>query len=139
MAETSPTISTSTPLTGAAVRVAELTPGTSVGRYLLLERVGEGGMGVVYSAYDPTLDRKVALKLVGTRTGQDANTQRLVREATALAKLAHPNIVVVHEVGHAEQGVYIAMEYVVGVTLGTWIEQQRPGWRRIVDMIASVS
>ncbi len=95
----------------------ELVRGTEVGRYLVLDRLGSGSMGTVMLAFDASLDRKVALKLVAS--GRDQ--QRLLREAQAMAKLAHPNVVTVFEVGTFRDDVYLAMEYVPGTTLGEWL------------------
>ena len=92
----------------------------TVGRFVLLEKVGVGAMGVVYKAYDPKLDRRVALKLVRTRDA-DPNHERLIREARALAKLSHPNVVAVHEVDTVRDGLFIAMEYIAGKTVGDWL------------------
>ncbi len=96
----------------------------TIGRFAVLGRVGQGGMGVVYSVYDEQLDRRVALKLIRG----EANTElrrRLQREAQALAKLSHPNVVTVFEVGVHEQQVYLVMEYVRGPTLRLWISPER--------------
>ncbi len=90
---------------------------TRVGRYALLRRLGAGGMGVVYSAYDDELDRKVALKLVATDRLGAATVARVRREAQALARLSHPNVVHVYEVGEAEGHAFVAMEFVAGQTL----------------------
>src|SRR6478672_7787863 len=87
--------------------------GKSVGRYLLLELCGEGGMGVVYKAYDPELGRNVALKLLAAR----GRRERMLREAQALARLSHPNVIAVHDVGTFKGRVFIAMEFVEGKTL----------------------
>ncbi|HEU4735335.1 MAG TPA: serine/threonine-protein kinase, partial [Kofleriaceae bacterium] len=106
------------------------------GRYLLLGRLGSGGMGVVHAAYDPTLDRKVALKLL--RPGEGGNVDsvargRLLREARALARLSHPNVVHVYEVGTIEdQQVYIAMEHIEGQTLLAWQKEARRPFREIL-------
>src|SRR5262245_50322054 len=89
-----------------------------VGRYVLLEKIGRGGMGEVYAAYDDQLDRKVALKVM-----RDAQ-ERLLAEAQALAKLSHPNVVHVYEVGAVEGRVFIAMEFVRGATLGAWAKDR---------------
>lgn len=90
---------------------------TRVGRYQVLRTIGQGGMGVVYTAYDATLDRIVALKMLrGDRSGP-AEVGRFIREARALARLSHPNIVAIHEVGAASRDVFLAMEYVRGQTL----------------------
>ncbi|MBX7079387.1 MAG: serine/threonine-protein kinase [Nannocystaceae bacterium] len=111
---------------------APLQPGATVGRYIVIEELGAGAMGRVYSAYDPRLDRRVALKLLRHGVvpgGADArHAARLLREAQALAKLAHPNVVAVHDVEQLAQGVAIAMEYLGGGSLRSWM--QRPhAWR----------
>ena len=96
----------------------------ALGRYLLLDRLGAGGMGVVHAAYDPELDRKVAIKLVAPDTQRESRGRaRLLREAQAMARLQHPNVVAVHDVGQYDDGVFIAMEYVDGITLGRWLEK----------------
>ena len=97
--------------------------GSLVGRYVTIDLLGRGGMGVVYAAYDPELDRRVAIKLVHTRAigDQSAGRARLAREAQALAKLQHPNVVAVHDVGAFENHLFVAMELVEGVTLATWL------------------
>ncbi len=125
----------STPETRTVERAAWT--GQRVGRYHVLERLGAGGMGEVYLAYDPELDRRVALKLLrrDRQTTQSAQ-DRLVREAQALAKLSHPNVVAVHDVGtmplRADEPptVYVAMEYVEGQTLRQWLATQTD-WRTI--------
>ncbi|MCG8418907.1 MAG: serine/threonine-protein kinase [Proteobacteria bacterium] len=95
-----------------------------IGRFILLECIGSGGMGDVFSAYDGELDRKVAIKLVRGGKGATAEAnERLRREAKALAQLSHPNIVHVYEVGPFADRMYIAMEYVRGKTLGRWLQK----------------
>ncbi|MFN0252042.1 MAG: protein kinase domain-containing protein [Kofleriaceae bacterium] len=113
------------------------TVGDRVGRYLVLSTLGTGGMGVVFSAYDPQLDRKVALKLL--RSGLQITTtdaqKRLRREAQAIAQLSHPNVVAVYDVGATEDGdLYIAMEFVEGDTLTTWLKKYPRTWREIIDV-----
>ena len=127
---------TSRPRSDGAIRA-----GTVIGRYVVIERLGIGGMGVVLSAYDPKLDRKVAVKLLraGRRDGTEAETaqQRLLREAQAMAKLDHPNVVTVHDVGMHEGTVFVAMEFVRGQTLRKWSEagdRPRP-WTEVVDVM----
>lgn len=89
-----------------------------VGRYEVLDVLGRGGMGTVYLAFDPELDRKVALKVL--HVGNDRAQERLLREARAMARLSHPNVVQVHEVGSFVGGRFIAMELVEGGTLKSW-------------------
>lgn len=93
----------------------ELRAGQEVGRYIVLYLVGKGGMGQVYAAYDPTLDRKVALKVLH-RTGARAN-QALLAEARTLAKIKHTNVMTIYEVGDLGGRIYLAMEYIDGVSL----------------------
>ena len=110
--------------------------GSVVGRYVVLAQLGSGGMGVVYTAHDPELDRKVALKLL--RFGASpADGLRLLREARALARLAHPNIVAVHDVGALGPGeaggeLFIAMELIAGVTARAWLHQRERTTREIL-------
>jgi len=108
--------------------------GTTMGRYLVLERLGAGGMGVVYAAYDPDLDRKVALKLLHGTAG-DEERQRLLREAQAMARLAHPNVVTVHDVCPVGERLFIAMEFIDGQTLGAWLRERKRSWREIVEVL----
>src|SRR5262245_19877036 len=91
-----------------------------VGRFRVLERLGAGGMGVVYRAYDPELDRAVALKLVHVA---HSRREAALTEAKALARLAHPNVVPVHDVGVFDQHVFIVMELVRGRTLAAWARE----------------
>lgn len=108
---------------GPAARPARLARGSTLGRYMLLDEVGAGAVGVVFGAYDPQLDRKVALKLLAPRRARrPPSRDRLQREAQALAKLGHPNVVAVYDVGIHEEQVYVAMEFIEGETLGEWIE-----------------
>jgi serine/threonine protein kinase len=84
----------------------ELTRGTCIDRYVILDKIGEGGMGIVYKAYDPELDRQIAVKLLIMKPCEGEDTtghrSRLLREAQALAKLSHPNVVAVYDVGTFE-------------------------------------
>ena len=112
------------PLAGALER------GAAVGRYVILDRLGAGGMGVVYKAWDPELDRKVALKVIHAQgsegEGATVGRMRLLREAQAMARLAHPNVIAVHDVGTLGDEVFVAMELVEGPTLEVWLQQRRP-------------
>ena len=99
-----------------------------VGRFVVLDRLGGGGMGVVYGAYDPTLHRRVALKVLRRAPGKRGPAHaRLRREAVALAKLSHPNVVAVHEVGEVAGETFVAMEYVDGVDLARWAAEHPVG------------
>ena len=115
---------------------AYLEPGTQVGRYVVVERLGEGGMGIVYAARDPELGRTVAIKLLQARASGDESEQAwLVREAQALARLSHPNVVAVYDVGtFADDQVFVAMEHVEGQTLREWARDERP-WREVIDVM----
>ncbi len=92
-----------------------------VGRYHLLEQVGEGGAGIVWGAWDPELDRRVAIKLV--RATHAAARERIVAEGHALAKISHPNVVPIHDVGVIDEHVYLVMEWVRGKTLRAWASE----------------
>jgi tRNA A-37 threonylcarbamoyl transferase component Bud32 len=109
-----------------------------VGRYQIIARHGEGGMGAVYEAHDPQLDRRIALKLVHPDLAARGGLERLVREGRALARLAHPNIVAVHDAGTDGGRVYIAMELVEGKALADWLESAPRTWREIVAMFVGV-
>ena len=104
------------------------TAGDRVGRYVIEERLGAGGMGVVFAALDSALQRRVALKLVRSdadgRTHGGGGSARLMREAQTLARLSHPNIVAVHDVGEGDDGrMFIAMELVDGGSLTAWLRR----------------
>ncbi len=113
--------------------------GSIIGRYVVLGRLGAGGMGVVHAAYDPELDRKVAIKLLLTAPGGSDSSEgrtRLIREAQALAKLSHPHVVAVYDVGTVGERVWMAMELVEGDTLGKWLERGRP-WREVLRVMTA--
>ena len=120
-------------------RAARLTPGTVIdGMFVVRERVGQGGMGVVYRAWHEALDRDVAIKLC-SRQATERETQRLLREAQATAALAHPNIVVVHHIGLMEGQIYVVMEYVDGGTLHEWLRARPRSWRQIVAKLVEAA
>jgi eukaryotic-like serine/threonine-protein kinase len=115
----------------------ELAKGVFVGRFMILDTLGAGGMAVVYRAYDPQLDRQVAIKVVrGERLGDDSSgsggQKRLFREAQLLARVTHPNVVTVHEVGLVDQQVFIAQELMGGGTLGGWVRAERRPWPEVL-------
>ncbi len=104
------------------------------GRYVLLDVLGRGGLGTVYSAWDPEIDRKVAIKLIRTdATDVDDVQARLRREAQTLAKVAHPNVVAIYDVGTFRDQLFLAMELVEGHTLRRWLAEAPRGWREIRD------
>jgi tetratricopeptide (TPR) repeat protein len=116
--------------------VEPLAAGARVGRYLVRGRIGSGGMGEVYEGFDPDLDRKIAIKLVHTRTAGNPDEQRnLVAEANALAMLSHPNVVQVFDAGTHDGRVWVAMELVEGTTLQSRLRASasRRSWREIVE------
>ncbi|WPB81553.1 serine/threonine-protein kinase [Archangium violaceum] len=120
------------PAVPAVEEEAPLARNSTIGRYVVLALLGQGAMGVVYAAYDPELDRQIALKLLRAR-GQEAHElkQRLLREAQSLARLSHTNVVAIYDVGTCEEGVFLALELVEGATLAGWLEQPH-SWREVL-------
>ena len=125
-----------------AMDAATLPRGSLLGRYAVLEVLGHGGMGVVYAAYDPDLDRRVAVKLLRTR-GSDperraAGHARLLREAQAMARLVHPNVIHVYDVGSIDDAVFVAMEFIDGRTLKEEVADRRAqdgsNWRELLEL-----
>ncbi|MFV8755573.1 protein kinase domain-containing protein [Nannocystaceae bacterium ST9] len=124
------------PSVGAPTKLAGIfEPGARLGRYLVLERLGAGGMGVVLAAYDPELDRKIAIKLIHPDRARPtmAPRERLLREARALARLSHPGIVGVHDIGVVDDRVFVAMEYIDGVNLRRWQHERA---RSLAEILA---
>ncbi len=116
------------PLTAAGPLLAH------IGRFTVLECLGEGGMGIVYAAYDEQLDRKVAVKVLrGETMRRDPQARdRMLREAQAMARVSHPNIVTVHDVDKHHGEIFIAMEFVRGQNLGAWLNAAPRTWREVV-------
>ncbi len=112
-----------------------LATGARLGRYVVLGRLGAGGMGVVYAAWDPELDRRVAVKLLHRRVGGTDGPARMLREAQALARLQHENVLAVHDVGQVGDRVFVATELVPGGTLAAWLAG-RPPWREVLRAFA---
>ncbi len=105
------------------------------GKYRILERLGAGGMGAVFAAWDPELERRVALKvLTGGREAQQER-QMIMREAKAAAQLSHPNVVTVFEVGVTQDRVFLAMEYIAGKTLRAWASEAPSATARITVLL----
>src|SRR5688500_1650286 len=99
-------------------------PPSTIGRYQIEEELAQGGMGIVYRAQDPKLRRKVAIKLLHTMAPAERSEElqrRLLSEAQAMARLSHPNVVPVFDVGEVDGQVFIAMELVEGQALDQWL------------------
>ena len=109
---------------------------TQLGRLELLFHIGSGGMGEVYVAHDPELDRRVAVKIVRSDidSGRHDVSARIVREAQMMARVTHPNVVRVYDVGRIDTRVYITMEYVEGTTLRGWLDRGPQPWREVVEL-----
>lgn len=97
--------------------------GTKVGRFVVVAELGSGGMGAVFAAHDPELDRQVALKVMRNAAGEEEDRVRMLREGQAMARVTHPNVITVYEVGTADGIVFLAQELLDGGTLGTWLEK----------------
>ena len=111
-----------------------------IGRYIVVERLGAGGMGIVYAAYDPELDRRVALKLLIAGEDGEAPIEartRLLREAQALAQLSHPAVVAIHDVGTLGRQVWLAMEFIAGETLTAWLAARPRAWPEVLALFRS--
>lgn len=121
-----------------------LAGGMSVGRYVILQPVGHGGMGEVYSAHDPELDRKIAIKVIRgdsvPTADQSAARARLLREARAIARVSHPNVVAVFDAGTVDGRVFLAMEFVEGRTLAQTLANLPAGperWRSVLALFVA--
>jgi eukaryotic-like serine/threonine-protein kinase len=115
-----------------------LSRGALLGRYLVVGEAGQGGMGVVVRAYDPKLRREVALKRLRLASGSahaHAGALGLLREARAMARLAHPNVLAVYDVEEIEGRSYLVMEYVEGTTLHEWIGEGGRPWREALALL----
>jgi serine/threonine-protein kinase len=118
---------------GLLAKTGLVAPGTAIGRYRIQELVGAGGMGVVYGAFDPDLDRKVALKLLYPTLGAgDGDLARLRHESKAMARLKHENVATIHDIGSYHDQLYLVLEYVEGATLRAWVGGDRP-WTTVLD------
>ena len=117
-----------------------LTPGVMIGHYRIVDKIGVGGMGEVYLADDTKLDRKVALKFLPANMAQDGEVRaRFTREARAAAKLDHPNIVTIYEVGEFDRRPFFAMQYVDGETLHHYCHHERVSVDRAIDFVLQVA
>ncbi|HWB79941.1 MAG TPA: tetratricopeptide repeat protein [Nannocystaceae bacterium] len=116
-------------------------PGEPIGRFFVVDVLGQGAMGVVVRAFDPRLERTLAIKLVHPRRSDAAvrARARLIAEARALARLSHPNVVAVYEVDVHEGRDYVAMELVEGIDLQKWLRMRPRGWREVVEAFAAAA
>lgn len=108
---------------------------TRINHFIILDKLGEGGMGVVYSAYDPKLNRKVAIKLLRpVQQEHDHARSRLLREAQSMARLSHPNVAHIYEVGEFNQQIYIVIEHIEGKTLRDWLSSSSHTRKEILNI-----
>jgi predicted Ser/Thr protein kinase len=112
-------------------------PGATLGRYRLERELGAGAMGVVHAAFDPDLERRIALKVIKSATATAESRDRLLREARAMARLSHPNVVTVHEVGTAGGRDFVAMELIDGESLAEWLRGKRRSTAAILDVFVA--
>jgi len=113
--------------------------GRTFGRYVVSGKLGSGAMGVVFAAFDPDLDRQVAIKLLHPRPGSDEESEaaQLLEEARAMARHSHPNVVTIHDVGTMDGRVFIAMEHVEGETMADWLRTPRTAAKVLPTLIAA--
>jgi tetratricopeptide (TPR) repeat protein len=133
-------VARSRPRGGSPGEVTTLARGSAFGRYTVLGPLGRGAMGEVFAAYDPELDRKVALKIlhaIGGGAADERSRSRLLREAKAIAKLRHPNVVMVLDAGRIDDHVFLAMEYVEGRTLAAWLGERARDRQAIIDVFVA--
>jgi serine/threonine protein kinase len=129
-----------TPSASPGVTSPELQPGATISHYHVLERIGRGGMGTVYRARDTRLGRDVAIKVINAEIASDADRiERFQREATIVAALNHPGVVVIHDTGQENGTSYLVTEFVEGVSLRTLLDDGALGYRRVVDIGAQIA
>src|SRR5690349_10891190 len=117
-----------------------LAPGTKLGPYTLVDALGSGGMGEVYTALDTRLDRHVALKVLSSHLATDPSARaRFDREAKAIAGLNHPNVCALFDVGHAHGHDFLVMELLEGLTLQEHLEQGPLDIPRLVAYATAVA
>ncbi len=113
--------------------------GRTIGQYQIIEQIGQGGMATVFKAYQPSIDRYVALKILPSQFAQDPNfVKRFQHEAKAIAALEHPHILPVHDFGTAEGRPYMVMRYVEGGTLAKLMGQAMP-YERIAQFVGNIA
>src|SRR5262245_22624534 len=131
----SPTVQIRAPRAESESEESEIGSGRVIGRYTVLERLGAGATATVFSAYDAQLERIVALKVLRAHLQTSEIGVRLLREAQAMARLRHPNVVTVYDVGTFDDRIYIAMEFVDGMTLRKWVQREARPWRQVLEVL----
>ena len=116
---------------------SHLRHGTKIGRFVVVGELGKGGMGVVYAAHDRELDRQVALKVMRVASVEEVDRVRMLREGQAMARITHPNVITVFEVGSDDGVVFLAQELLDGGTLGEWLEAKPRPQDAILDKFAA--
>lgn len=110
-----------------------------LGRFAVLRLVGQGGMGKVYAAFDERLDRRVALKVIApSKASSPQARQRMVREAKAMARLSHPNVVALYEADEHDDTTFLVLEFMDGPTLDAWLEERQRSVQEILDAFAAI-
>ncbi|HET9993477.1 MAG TPA: serine/threonine-protein kinase, partial [Kofleriaceae bacterium] len=112
---------------------SEIRYGTKIGGFVVTGELGAGGMGVVYAAHDPELDRRVALKVLRAAAATEEERLRMLREGQAMARVTHPNVITVYEVGVEGSLVFLAQELLDAGTLGEWLEKRPRSQAEILD------
>ncbi|MEO8554618.1 MAG: serine/threonine-protein kinase, partial [Kofleriaceae bacterium] len=116
---------------------SEIRYGTKIGGFTVTGELGSGGMGVVYAAHDPELDRRVALKVLRADAATDEERMRMLREGQAMARVTHPNVITVYEVGVEGALVFLAQELLDAGTLGQWLDKPRSQAEIVEKFIAA--
>ena len=131
-----PTLALGTPNMSPRIKLSEPPRvGSKIGRYELRALLGAGGMGHVYEAYDGELDRAIALKVLRPELAvAQALADRLLRESRLMAKVVHPSVITVYDVGREGDTVFIAMELIRGETLGAYVRREKRDWRTIIEL-----
>ena len=127
------------PWEAVAESSAHITFGTQLGAYRIESVLGEGGMGVVYSAFDTKLNRSVAVKVLSDELADAAARRRFQREAQTASSLNHPHILTVHDAGELDGRQYLVTEFVDGGTLRDWARSEKRGWGQIVELLVGVA
>ncbi|MCW8131324.1 MAG: serine/threonine protein kinase [Planctomycetota bacterium] len=110
-----------------------------LGPYEIVRKLGQGGMGTVYEAFDPKLRRKVALKVLNAGSTEPEDVLRFMREAESVARLRHPHCIHIYEMGSADGLDYFTMDLIEGVTLDRWAEEKKPSPREVATIIEKVA